>query len=170
MRLNPSVNTHRLQTVWKRAHLYTHTRTHTHCKKGEKSTLLKNLSSRNATQCRWDSSTFILLWQIQEEASLAPKAAPPTLLPLALGSWDWLQARPFPQQPGVPSLQPNSVMIPWASLPAVSQPTLADAERITGQRGGFYPLVQRLRSWGWIFRGRINRQAAWAPSGSLGIS
>ena len=153
-----------------RINTHTHTHTHTHCKKGGKSTLLKNLSSSNATQCGWDSSTFILLRQIQEEASLAPKAAPPPSLPLALGSWDWLQARPFPLQPGVPSSQPNSVMIPWALLPAVSQPTLADAERITGQRGGFYPLVQRLRSWGCIFRGRIIRQAAWTPSGSLGIS
>ena len=76
--------------------------------------------------------------------------------------------QPLPPQPGVLT-SPKSVMLPLGAITCSSEPPRADAGRIAEQREGFCPLYKG-RAPGAGFMGKTSRQAAWAPSGSLGIS
>lgn len=112
MRLNPSVTTYRLQTVWKQTHMHTHT--HTPCKKGKKTHTFKKFIISNPTQCRPESSSFILLWADSGGSQRRHKGCSPYAATW-IGMLGLAAGQALPPQPGVPTSL-KLVMIPLGAI------------------------------------------------------
>lgn len=144
MRLYPSVSTYRLQTVKAGAGSLSFL-----AKRGKKIRTFKKFIISNPTQCRPDSSAFLLLWADSGGNQPCHKGCSPYatwigMLGLAAG-------QALPPQPGVPA-SPNPVRSPLGAITCLVPASLrVDSERITEQPRGSHLLVQRPCFQGWVF-------------------